>query len=63
MKMIEKYQRRIKELELEHSRKIKELEEKEKEMWKRELEIKAKKREYEDSIRLVKEKVIDQTLP
>ena len=43
---------------MEHNKKTKELEAKEKEMWKKELQLKAKKREYEDTIRMVREKVI-----
>jgi hypothetical protein len=34
------------------------IEKREKEFWKKELELKAKKREYEDAIRLVKQKAI-----
>lgn len=34
------------------------IEKREQEFWKKELELKAKKREYEDAIRLVKQKAI-----
>lgn len=58
--MINKYELRQQELEAAFRIKQKELEDKEKEFWKRELELKAKKREYEDTIRLVKQKVISE---
>jgi len=44
IKMIEKYDRKIYELEVEYKDKISELERKEKEFWKKELEVKSKKR-------------------
>lgn len=37
---------------------MKEIEGKEKDLWKKELELRAKKREDEDTIRLVKQKVM-----
>lgn len=58
MKMINKYELRQQQLEAGFKVKQKELEDKEKEFWKRELELKAKKREYEDTIRLVKQKAV-----
>lgn len=47
-------------LEAEYRLKMKELENKEKQFWKKELELRAKKREYEETIRLVKQKAIAQ---
>lgn len=61
MRMINHYELREKELEAEYRLRMKEMEAREKEFWKKELELKAKKREYEDTIRLVKQKVIAQS--
>jgi hypothetical protein len=61
LKMINHYELREKELEAEYRARLREIEAREKEFWKKELELKAKKREYEDTIRLVKQKVIAQS--
>ena len=61
MDMIDKYSRLQMEIEVEYKRKVQEVEKKEKEMWKKELELKSKKKEYEDSIRMVKQKIIEES--
>ena len=59
--MINKYEGLSVRLEAEYNSRLKGIEEKEKEFWKKELELRAKKREYEETIRLVKQKVIEES--
>jgi hypothetical protein len=47
LRMISKYEIKTQELEAEYKARMKEIEAKEKDFWKKELELKAKKREYE----------------
>ena len=50
------------ELERSYEVRLRELEAREKEFWKRELEVAAKKREYEDTIRLVRQKAVAESI-
>ena len=60
--LINKYEKQMLELERSYEVRLRELEAREKEFWKRELEVAAKKREYEDTIRLVRQKAVAESI-